>query len=253
MKYARVMLTTLIVLTSIEAVALAQQVPRAGGYMERRANDPEVVSATRFAIREASRRERTPVTLVLIKQAESQVVAGRNFRLQLSVRSRGEIRDAYAEVQRNLRQQYTLTRWETTGRAAAGTSSTREVKVYLIALNDQGRTGAKVGCDDSLVPVTRTINATDAPLKAALQELLSMPREYEGRLSNSWHGRNLKVRTVTLRAGVATIRITGELFVAGVCDAPRIEAQIKETTRQFPTVRTVKVFVNNRTLAQAIR
>lgn len=132
-------------------------------------------------------------------------------------------------------------------------ASTREVKVYLVALNDDGRTGAKIGCDDSLVPVTRTIKATGAPLKAALQELLSVPREYEGRLSNSWWGRNLRVKTVSLRAGVATIRITGELFVAGVCDIPRIEAQIKETARQFPSVRKVKVFVNDLTLAQAIR
>jgi spore germination protein GerM len=113
--------------------------------------------------------------------------------------------------------------------------------------------GRKIGCDDSLVPVTRTVKATAAPLKAALEELLSVPREYEGGLTNSWWGRNLKLRSVSLRGGVATIRITGEIFVGGVCDEPRIEAQIKETARQFPNVRKVKVFVNEHTLAQAIR
>jgi hypothetical protein len=252
MKHARAVLTALIVLTSIEAVAAAQQVPLAGGYRESLATDPGVVSAARFAVREASRRERARVTLVSIKQAETQVVAGLNYRLQLSVRSRGEIRDANAEVYQNLKRQYSLSRWELAGRGGTP-PATREVKVYLVALNDQGKAGRKIGCDDSLVPVTRTIKATDAPLKAALQELLSLPREYEGRLSNSWWGRNLKVRSVSLRGGVATILITGQLFVGGVCDEPRIEAQIEETARQFPNVRKVKVFVNGRTLAEAIR
>jgi hypothetical protein len=41
--------------------------------------------------------------------------------------------------------------------------------------------------------------------------------------------------------------------VAGVCDQPRIESQIEETAKQFPNVRRVRVFVNGRTLASAIR
>ena len=44
-------------------------------------------------------------------------------------------------------------------------------------------------------------------------QLLTLPREYE----------HLKVKDARIRGGVATIRITGELSVAGVCDEPRIE------------------------------
>jgi spore germination protein GerM len=213
MMYVRAMLTALIVLTGVEAVALAQQVSPASGYVESRATDTDVVAAARFSLGEASRRERATGTHVSIRRAETREPAKRKGAL----------------------------------------ASTRKVKVYLIALDDQGRSGRKIGCDDSLVPVTRTIKATAAPLRAALQELLSIPRKYEGRLSNSWWGRNLKLRTVSLRAGVATIRINGDLLVAGVCDQPRIEAQITETARQFPGVRKVNVFVNGLTLAEAVR
>jgi spore germination protein GerM len=132
--------------------------------------------------------------------------------------------------------------------------ATREVKVYLVALDDDGKTGRKIGCGDSLIPVTRTIKASAAPLKATLQQLLLIPRDYDARLKNFWQGRNLRVRTVTLRAGVATIHISGQgPTVAGVCDEPRITSQIEETATQFPNVRRVKVFVNGRTLVSAIR
>jgi hypothetical protein len=153
-----------------------------------------------------------------------------------------------ALVYQSLRGAYSLKGWE-----VAGVASAREVKVYLVAVGDEGKRGRKIGCDDSLVPITRTVEAGVAPLKAAVSELLSVPHEYEGGLGNYWYGENLKVSGVSLAGGTATIRITGRLFVAGVCDEPRIEEQIKETARQFPEVRRVRVFVNGRALARAIR
>ncbi|MDQ2920512.1 MAG: hypothetical protein M3R52_02680 [Acidobacteriota bacterium] len=74
----------------------------------------------------------------------------------------------------------------------------REVKICLVALNDNGKTGKKIGCHDSLVPVTRTIKATVAPFRAALEELLSTPPETgdNPKLLNFWKGRNLEVRSV---------------------------------------------------------
>jgi spore germination protein GerM len=131
----------------------------------------------------------------------------------------------------------------------------QQIKVYLVAVGDNGQAGKKIGCEDSLVPVTRTIRKTAAPLKAALEELLSTPHEpgENPKLQNFWKGRNLRVRSVSIRRSTATIHISGEVFVAGVCDKPRIESQIEETARQFPTVKRVKVFIGKRTLADAIR
>jgi spore germination protein GerM len=139
---------------------------------------------------------------------------------------------------------------------AAFSTQARSVKVYLVAVGDDGKMGRKIGCGDSLVPVTRSIKATGAPLKAALSELLSLPREYpaDSRLGNFWVGSNLRLRSVSIQRGTATIHIIGEgPFVAGVCDEPRITSQIEATARQFPTVKRVRVFVNGRTLRDAIR
>jgi len=131
----------------------------------------------------------------------------------------------------------------------------QQIKVYLVAIGDNGQAGKKIGCEDSLVPVTRKIKKTAAPLKAALEELLSTPPETgeNPKLQNFWKGRNLRVRSVSIRRATATIHISGEVFVAGICDQPRIESQIEETALQFPTVKRVKVFIGKRTLADAIR
>lgn len=131
----------------------------------------------------------------------------------------------------------------------------QQVNVFLVALGDNGKIGKKFGCEDSLVPVKRTIKPTRSPLKAALQQLLSIPADYpeNPRLHNYWKGRNLRLKSVLLRKGVATILISGEIFVAGICDEPRIIEQIEATSRQFASVKKVKVLVNGRPLAEVIR
>ncbi len=140
-------------------------------------------------------------------------------------------------------------------RDRSSAENTQPVKVYLVAVGDDGKTGKKIGCGDSLIAVTHTIKKTTAPLTAAIRELLLTPQHPDGspNLENFWKGRNLKVTSVSIRNGTATIRISGEVFVAGICDEPRIQSQIEETARQFPTVKKVKVFIGKRTLAEAIR
>jgi hypothetical protein len=130
----------------------------------------------------------------------------------------------------------------------------RKVRVYLVAVGDNGKAGKKIGCDDSLVAINRSIPPTHGPLKAALQQLLSIPSEYGEvpKLNNFWKGRNLRLKSVSIWRRTAIIRIAGEIFVAGICDEPRIVEQIEATARQFPSVQRVRVFVGNRTLAEAI-
>ena len=248
MKRALLTVLALLILGAGAPTASAQDAPIAGGYSERRVNDRSVTAAAAFAVRERGRQTSRRVTLLSIKRAETQVVAGMNYRLLLSVREGGKVVDVTAVVFQNLSRRLSLESWE-----PVPARSGREVKVYLVALDDNGRRGKKIGCNDSLVPVTRTVSANAVPLKAAVEELLAVPREYEGGLGNYWFGENLRVQSVNLRSGVATIRISGNVYIAGVCDAPRIEGQIRETARQFRGVKSVKVFVNGQRLADVLR
>jgi spore germination protein GerM len=142
--------------------------------------------------------------------------------------------------------------------AESATISTRratgvqEVKVFLIAVDDAGRSGKKIGCDDSVVAVTRALRPTRTPLKAALKELLRIPRSYgsEPELYNALHQSELRLESVSIRRDVARLNFAGRLVTGGVCDSPRVQAQIEETALQFPTVKQVKVFINGTPLSE---
>jgi sporulation and spore germination protein len=130
-----------------------------------------------------------------------------------------------------------------------------DVKIFLVAVGDNGQHGTHIGCDDSLVAVSRPVDAGAAPLEAAIRALLAAPDETAGTLAleNFWKGTDLALASVAIAKGTATIRITGHLSVAGVCDEPRISGQIDATARQFSNVKRVRVFVNGRPLAEVIR
>lgn len=53
-------------------------------------------------------------------------------------------------------------------------AKTTQINIFLVALNDDGYTGKRIGCGDSLVKEPRTIAPTDRPLQAAIEEMLSV-------------------------------------------------------------------------------
>jgi hypothetical protein len=85
--------------TSCTIACLAQQ-PRLGGYTTTPATGKEVIRAASFAVRaqEKVNGNTSRLELVEILEAESQVVAGMNFRLKLKVKLNGKERTAEAVV-----------------------------------------------------------------------------------------------------------------------------------------------------------
>jgi len=139
-----------------------------------------------------------------------------------------------------------------TAAAASGTIS--QVKVALIALEDNGQSGKAVGCGDSVVLVDRQIAPTQAPLKAALQELFSIRQQFLGEsgLYSALYQSTLQVDSAVISGDKATIHLSGQLLLGGVCDDPRASAQITETALQFSSVKQVEVYINGTPLSQAL-
>jgi LysM repeat protein len=115
------------------------------------------------------------------------------------------------------------------------------VNIYMI-----GEGGGNVGCGDQVVPVRRDVPRTNAPLTAALNLLLSQKSEYYGEsgLRNALWQSDLSVARITRSGSAWTINLTGSLRLGGVCDNPRVQAQLEQTALQFSTVRSVRYFVN---------
>lgn len=121
-----------------------------------------------------------------------------------------------------------------------------EVQLFLIA---EG--GGDIGCGDRAVPVTEKIAPTRAPLTAAIEALLAVDAQHYGQsgLYNALARSDLTVESIAVRDGTATIRLTGDYRVGGVCDDPRVTAQFEQTATQFDTVRRAEIFINGTPLA----
>jgi len=128
------------------------------------------------------------------------------------------------------------------------------VQMFLVAVGDNGQSGEMIGCGDSLVPVQIEIAPSQGVLRASLERLLALKDQYYGQsgLYNALYQSDLQLQGVTLEAGKAVIDLTGTLTLAGECDNPRVAAQLEATARQFPTVTAVSIYLNGRTLAEAL-
>jgi hypothetical protein len=125
------------------------------------------------------------------------------------------------------------------------------VKIFLVLANDDGRRGERFGCNDSIVAVDRTVAPTTTLLRAAIQALLDDRKDSDptsGQPYNVFYASNLTLESATIDNGKAAIRLNGQINPRGVCDAPRVQTQLEKTARQFPSVRSVEVFVGGRPL-----
>ena len=128
------------------------------------------------------------------------------------------------------------------------------VQIFLIAMEDNGQTGVSVGCGDSAVPVQVETPPTQGVLKAALEALLSVKVQYYGQsgLYNALYRSNLQVDRVSIDSGIASVYLTGNLIMGGECDNPRVQAQLEQTVLQFPNVTEADIYINGKTLADAL-
>jgi hypothetical protein len=125
----------------------------------------------------------------------------------------------------------------------------------MVAMNDNGVKGTKIGCGDSIVPVSVPITPTLGVLRAALTKLLSVKTRFfggESDLYNSLYQSNLNLDSLNLQDGVATIRLSGTVVLGGVCDTPRFQAQLEQTALQFSTVKQVNIFINDKPLSEVL-
>ncbi len=109
-----------------------------------------------------------------------------------------------------------------------------------------------IGCGDTLIAVKEIIAPTQGVLVATLTKLFSL-KEREVKVGsatyyNALYQSNLKVDSVTIANGVATVKISGTTQLGGECDDPRVIAQIKQTVLQFPTIKQANIFINNKKL-----
>jgi hypothetical protein len=102
----------------IAGLAQQQRPPMVGGYKEIATDAAGVKEAAEFAVGAQGKKENATIKLISVERAESQVVAGMNYRLCLKVEVASEDEDVDVKQQvkvvvfRSLQKQYTLRSWE---------------------------------------------------------------------------------------------------------------------------------------------
>lgn len=132
-------------------------------------------------------------------------------------------------------------------------TTARQVKIVYIADGDNGKIGEKIGCDDSAVVISRTVDAVSVE-QGALETLLADKSEKYGTtgLRNALWQSDLKLDQITINDQIADVKLSGDLQLAGVCDNPRVKAQIEGTVKESTGVTTVNVMINDKTLDEVL-
>lgn len=128
------------------------------------------------------------------------------------------------------------------------------LRLFFVAIGDNGKNGEMIGCGDSLAPVEIQLPETETPLQAVLQQLLSTKTQTVGpsKLYNSLYQSNLQFKDAAIKDGVATVHLTGTYQFGGECDNPRFQAQLEKTVKQFSNVSEAQIFINDKSLSDVI-
>ena len=122
----------------------------------------------------------------------------------------------------------------------------QKVKIVLVALNDNGKSGRAIGCNDSAVAVDADVPESPKPIGAALGRLLELRGTGYGQsgLYNALGNSQLRVAETDNVNGRVIVKLAGELQLGGVCDGPRAVAQIQDTVTQFGWSKNAVITVN---------
>ena len=120
------------------------------------------------------------------------------------------------------------------------------LKMTLVAINDNGKLGRKIGCGDSAVMVDIDVPVSDKPIGAALGKLFELRSSSYGanKLYNALGNSQLQVASTDNVDGRVLVKLVGSVALGGVCDGPRAVAQIQDTVSQFSWSKNAVITIN---------
>jgi hypothetical protein len=118
--------------------------------------------------------------------------------------------------------------------------------IYLVDVGNTQGASDVFGCEDSLVPVQVAAEDLSDPVAAAVDSLLVIHDQYYGEsgLYNALYQNSLSIESVNVSGDIATVYLSGEIPVGGVCDEPRVRQQLRATIATAAGVPDVQVFIN---------
>jgi hypothetical protein len=120
------------------------------------------------------------------------------------------------------------------------------VNIYMIAPEGSSLNGKVIDCNNILVPISKNILIEKNEVESALTELFAAKDTDE--LKNYIKGPGLFLYQANVSDGTAEVYIKGDFAITSLCDISSIREQLYETSKQFPDVKEVKIFINAQSL-----
>jgi hypothetical protein len=134
------------------------------------------------------------------------------------------------------------------------TTVTQPLKMYMVAVDDNGKSGDLIGCGDSAVSVTTEDVTTSDVIKATMERLLANKKQYYGEsgLYNALYKSSLTYISSSVSGDTVTVKLSGTFSLGGECDNPRVQAQLEQTAKAAASVTKVAIFVNDKPLDEVL-
>jgi hypothetical protein len=82
--------------------------------------------------------------------------------------------------------------------------------------------------------------------------LIAIDDDGQSGLYNALYRSDLTLQDVVIKNREAVIKLSGALTLGGLCDKPRVRAQLRETALQYAAVDSVSIFVNGTSLGELL-
>jgi hypothetical protein len=115
-----------------------------------------------------------------------------------------------------------------------------------VALGDQGQAGPMIGCGDSIVATETGPVIYASKVEASMSDLLEDKDTVHGEsgLMNALASSDLSYVSSSVSGDTVTVELTGEISSGGVCDDPRIIAQLTHTAKVAAGTGEAKILVD---------
>ncbi|WP_344300462.1 hypothetical protein [Sinomonas flava] len=126
--------------------------------------------------------------------------------------------------------------------------------IYYVAVGDGGVAGPAIGCGDSLVATSTAPERFRDQVAPSMRRLLADHRAMLGQsgLYNALYQSDLTYDGAAYDGRTITVYLSGTFTLAGVCDVPRVTAQLERTAITAAGAAQANILVNGRPLAAVL-
>lgn len=130
--------------------------------------------------------------------------------------------------------------------ATAPSTTTSALRIFYVAPDDRGKAGPLIGCGDSIVATETGPVAYTNQVAAAMRNLLGNPQAQHGQsgLMNALAASDLSYVSSSVSGDTVTVKLSGDISSGGVCEDPRIEAQLTYTAMVAAGTGDARILVN---------